>query len=279
VNQVTKKDATMGFSANCLVRPDSTVDLSSIDPRSTWVVADKRDGKARMATNLDRLWDLQYRLYAEDRRSLLIVLQGMDTAGKDGTIRHVMGGLNPQGCRVQSFKAPSVTELDHDFLWRIHRVVPSRGEIGIFNRSHYEDVLIVRVHDLAPKSVWSKRYEQINRFEKNLAESGTTLLKFFLHISKEEQRERLQERLDDPSKHWKFNPGDLKERKRWNDYVQAYEDVLRYCSTSWAPWFVIPSDRKWFRNLAVSEIVAEALEAMDPKIPPADFDPAGLVVE
>ena len=268
----------MDLTKRFLVKPGSKVDLAAVDTRDSAGIKSKDEARKRLVKNTQRLNALQYTLYAENRRSLLIVLQGMDTAGKDGTIRHVMTGVNPQGCRVQAFKAPSHTELDHDFLWRVHRVVPPRGEIGIFNRSHYEDVLVVRVHDLVPKSVWSKRYDQINRFENNLAETGTTILKFFIHISRDEQRARLQARLDDPRKTWKFNPADLEERKLWDEYIKAYEAALERCSTSWAPWFVIPSGRKWFRNLAVSEIIADTLEAMDLKTPGPDFDPSGISV-
>ena len=255
------------------------IDLSGFDPRQTWGIEEKEAAGERLAENIGRLRELQYTLYAEDRRSLLVVLQGMDSAGKDGAIRHVMSGMNPQGCKVVPFKAPSKEELDHDFLWRIHRAVPPRGEIGIFNRSHYEDVLIVRVHELVPKSVWSKRYEQINRFERNLAENGTTIIKFFLCISKDEQRERLQARLDDPTKNWKFNPGDLDERKKWDDYIAAYEAVLKKCSRRQAPWFVVPADRKWFRNLVISEILCETLEGMKLKMPKPAFDVSGITVE
>ena len=211
--------------------------------------------------------ELQQRLYAEGKRALLIILQGMDTSGKDGTVRHVLSGVNPQGCRVTSFKAPTAEELAHDFLWRIHRAVPAKGEIGVFNRSQYEEVLIVRVHELAPADVWSTRYEQINGFEQTLTAAGVTILKFFLHISKAEQRDRLQARLEDKTKNWKFNPGDLAERKLWPDYQHAYEDALCRCSTKAAPWFIIPANKKWFRNLAVSSIIRETLEEMHPRFP------------
>jgi PPK2 family polyphosphate:nucleotide phosphotransferase len=253
--------------------------LSDRDPDYTGDIDDKKEGKKLIKENIEPMSDLQYRLYAENRRSLLVILQGMDAAGKDGTIRHVMSGINPQGCRVTSFKAPSAEELDHDFLWRIHRAAPPRGEIGIFNRSHYEDVLVVRVHDLAPEEVCSKRYEQINRFEQNLAECGTTILKFFLYISKEEQRERLQKRLDNPEKNWKLTHADVEERKYWDDYIAAYEEVLNRCNTKWAPWFVIPSDHKWFRNLAVSHIILETLKKMDPRVPAPIEDVSKLTIE
>jgi len=217
-------------------------------------------------------------LYADDKRSILLVLQGMDTAGKDGTIRNVMRGMNPTSCRVNSFKRPSEEELDHDFLWRVHKVVPRRGNIGIFNRSHYEDVLVVRVHNIVPKEIWSQRYEQINQFEKLLHETGTKIVKCFLHISKDTQRARLQERIDLPEKHWKFNPGDLAEREKWDDYQDAYTAALQNCSTPFAPWHVIPSDKKWYRNLVVSQLLLSTLKEMDPAYPASEEDPTGTVV-
>jgi PPK2 family polyphosphate:nucleotide phosphotransferase len=203
----------------------------------------------------------------------------MDTAGKDGTIRNVMTGCNPQGCTVTSFKVPTPEELAHDFLWRVHKAVPGKGQIGIFNRSHYEDVLVVRVHNLVPKSVWSKRYDEINAFENHLTRNGVTILKFFLHISKDEQKRRLLDRLNDPRKQWKVNPGDFEERKLWDDYTAAYEDALSRTSTGHAPWFVIPSDHKWFRNLAVSSIIVDALESLDLKLPRPSFDLKSMRVE
>jgi PPK2 family polyphosphate:nucleotide phosphotransferase len=203
----------------------------------------------------------------------------MDAAGKDGTVRHVMRGVNPQGCKVISFKAPTHEELDHDYLWRIHKSVPPKGEIGIFNRSHYEDVLVVRVHELVPRSVWEKRYDQINRFEENLAENGLKILKFFLFIDKEEQKERLEQRLKDPSKVWKMNPDDVKERKLWNDYIEAYEDALTRCSTKLAPWFIIPANKKWFRNLMISEIIIKTLETLKMKYPKPAFDPGKIKID
>ena len=207
------------------------------------------------------------------------MLQAIDAGGKDGTIRRVFGGVNPQGCEVTSFKAPSEEELAHDFLWRVHKATPRRGKIGIFNRSHYEDVLIVRVHDLVPKAVWSKRYAIINSFEENLVASGTTVVKFFLHISKEEQAERFRKRLEDPEKHWKFRKADLDEREHWDDYQEAFEDALTKTSTKHAPWYVIPSDRKWYRDWVVLSILVETLRDMDPQFPPPEEDLAGIVVE
>ncbi|HBE72603.1 MAG TPA: polyphosphate kinase, partial [candidate division Zixibacteria bacterium] len=226
-----------------------------------------------------KLAKLQYLLYAENKHALLVILQGMDACGKDGTVRHVMHGVNPQACRVTSFKAPTSQELDHDFLWRIHQHVPPKGEIGIFNRSQYEDVLIVRVKNLVPKEVWARRYKQINQFERILARNGVTILKFFLHISKDEQKRRLQERLADPTKNWKMNPDDLKERARWDEYQKAYEAALSECGTKWAPWHVIPADKKWFRNLAVSQAIIETLEGLRMKFPKPDYDPKKIVVE
>lgn len=241
--------------------------LSKRDPDDTAHMKDKSAAADETLKLVDRLDHLQQVLYAEHKRSVLIVLQGMDAAGKDGTIQHVMSGVNPQGCVVTSFKQPSSLEMDHDFLWRIHQAVPRRGMMGIFNRSHYEDVLVVRVHDLVGKDVWQKRYEQINQFEGLLVQNGTTILKFFLHISKDEQKKRFEARHNDPDKNWKSSPSDESERKYWDDYQAAYEDVLAKCSEPEAPWFVIPSNRKWFRNLAISQIVVDALERMDLKYP------------
>lgn len=266
----------MNLTGKLMVKPGRTIRLKAIDPDQTPGVRDKPDAIKRLEKNQERLGDLQYRLYAENKRALLIVLQAMDAGGKDGTIRHVMSGLNPQGCRVTSFKAPTSIELAHDFLWRIHGATPPRGEIGIFNRSHYEDVLVVRVHNLAPASVWKRRYEQINAFERILAENDVTILKFYLHIGKSEQKERLENRLQDPSKHWKLEPADIEDRKYWGDYRRAYEDALYKCSTPWAPWFVIPANRKWYRNFAVSQIIEETLTAMHMKFPQPAFDPAKI---
>lgn len=261
------------------VEPDRRVRLDRIDPSATHG-HDKERAVEELAAGLERLSDLQDRLWAQAKDAVLVVLQGIDAAGKDGTIRHVMGAFNPQGCPVTSFKVPTSIELAHDFLWRVHMRTPAKGEIGIFNRSHYEDVLVVRVHDLVPKSVWSKRYDQINEFEQRLSESGTTIVKFFLWISPEEQRERFQARYDDPRKHWKFSMGDLEERKRWDDYQKAFEAVLSKTSTKWAPWYVIPADRKWFRNLAVADILADTIEELKPRYPePKEPLPEGLIIE
>ena len=251
-----------------LAEPGKKLNLSKIDPADTGDFKDKADAADPTARNLDHLRKLQALLYAEQKRSVLIVIQAMDTGGKDGAIEHVFGGVNPQGCGVTSFKQPTHLEAAHDFLWRVHAATPARGMIGIFNRSHYEDVLVVRVHDLVPKHVWSKRYEQINHFEQLLADSGTTVIKFFLHISKDEQRKRLQSRLDDPKKHWKFDAGDLQERAHWSDYQAAYEDVLRKCSTRHAPWYVVPADHKWYRNWVLSDTIVRTMKRMDLKYPP-----------
>ena len=254
------------------------IDLGEVDPGATFGF-EKEAAKVVTDGLLDRLTDLQERLWAEHQRSVLIVLQGIDAAGKDGTIRKVMTAFNPQGCPVASFKAPSTEELAHDFLWRIHRRVPGKGEVGIFNRSHYEDVLIVRVHELVPKDVWKARYDQIVAFEDHLTANGTTVVKFFLYIDRDEQLERFRARYDDPTKRWKFALGDLEERKRWDDYIAAYEDALSKTSTTRAPWYVIPANKKWFRDLAVASIVGDTLQELDPKYPkPVDL-PEGLVIE
>jgi PPK2 family polyphosphate:nucleotide phosphotransferase len=261
-----------------LVKPGARVKLSRWDPGDTAGYV-REDAEAAFQVNVDRLFELQYLLAAQKKYALLVVLQAMDAGGKDGTIRNVMRGLNPQGCHVVSFKAPSEEELDHDYLWRIHRAAPRKGWIGIFNRSHYEDVLVVRVKTLVPKQVWSRRYDQINEFEKMLVENGTTVLKFFLHISKNEQADRLRKRLEDPQKNWKLSPADSEERGRWADYMDAYQDALSRCSTRHAPWYVIPANRKWFRDLAVSQIVIEALDEMKLKLPKPAFDLSQIVIQ
>jgi PPK2 family polyphosphate:nucleotide phosphotransferase len=232
--------------------------------------AGKKDGVERLELLVQRLGDLHLRLYAESDRSVLLVLQGMDASGKDGTIRTVFTGLDPQGCRVESFKAPSAAELAHDYLWRIHKVCPARGEIVIFNRSHYEDVVAARVRKLVEKSVWKRRYEHIRSFEKALTDEGTTVVKVFLHVSRDAQRRRLQERLDNPEKRWKFRAGDLDDRALWDDFIRAYEDALHETSTGFAPWYVVPADHNWSRNLAVAEILVAALDRLDPRLPEPD---------
>lgn len=261
-----------------IVTPDSKVRLSDIDPDETHG-AIKSHAEQRLRKNCERLSVLQYLLYAEARRSLLVVLQGIDAGGKDGTIKHVMTGMNPQGVEVTAFKVPEGVEKRHDYLWRVHQAVPEYGKIGIFNRSHYEDVLVVRVHGIVPKPVWSKRYEQINRFEEMLTDNGVRVVKFLLYISKEEQAKRFRERLEDKTKNWKFSMADIKEREYWDQYIEAYEEMLRKCSTKDAPWYVIPANRKWFRNLAVSEILVKTLERMDLKYPKPPEDLSGIQFE
>jgi PPK2 family polyphosphate:nucleotide phosphotransferase len=250
------------------VAPGQKVTLESCDPGSTeGAPGDRTATEATLADLESRLRAVQDRLWAESRRSLLVVLQGLDAAGKDGTVKHVFGGVNPQGARVASFKEPTGEELAHDFLWRIHREVPKAGEIGIFNRSQYEDVLVARVDKLVAPKIWRRRFDHINAFERLLVDGGTTIIKFFLHISYEEQRKRLQDRLDRPDKRWKLSASDLSERGKWSDYQVAYADVLNKTSTEAAPWYVIPADRKWFRNWVVSTILVETLEKMDPRYP------------
>jgi len=252
----------------CQVQPGERVRLSGIDPDGTpGFTGVKDDGRRELAKLTSRLEALQELLYAERRHSVLVVLQGMDSAGKDGTIRRVFTGVNPQGVRVVSFRAPSVQELSHDFLWRVHAQVPARGEMVLFNRSHYEDVLISRVHGQIAKAVWERRYREINEFERTLTEEGTTLLKLFLHISRGEQKRRLKERLDDPTKHWKFAESDLRERELWPAYMRAYEEAIGRTSTTWAPWYVVPSNRKWFRDLFVSERIVSTLEGFHMRYP------------
>ena len=263
-----------------LVKPGKKINLDDweADDKSL-AEGNKEDGKAELDELNDELEVLQELFYAEQKHRLLIVLQGMDTSGKDGVIRHVFDGVNPQGVRVASFKVPTPEELSHDYLWRVHKQTPGKGEIVIFNRSHYEDVLVVRVHSLVGEDVWKKRYDQIKAFEQLLAEEGTTILKFYLHIDKKEQKERLQARLDEPNKNWKFNVGDLEERKLWPDYQKAYEDVLSKTSTEYAPWYIIPSNRKWYRNLLIGQIIVETLKDMKMELPPVDFNPKEIVIE
>jgi PPK2 family polyphosphate:nucleotide phosphotransferase len=269
----------MDITKACLVKPGSKVDLQDYDPGRTLGFKHKDEAAKHLEKNLERLFELQSVLSADKRYALLIILQAVDAGGKDGTISHVMRGVNPQGCQVTSFKAPTTEELAHDFLWRIHKAVPQRGMIGIFNRSHYEDVLVVRVHGMVPESVWSKRYAQINAFEESLAQNNVKILKFLLHISSKEQKERLEERIADPTKNWKISEDDFRERKHWKEYMRAYEDALSKCSTAAAPWFIIPANRKWVRNFAVSLIIVEALEAMKLKYPPPSIDLSKLKVK
>jgi PPK2 family polyphosphate:nucleotide phosphotransferase len=259
------------------VKPNSQLSLDTCDPDDTGEYKKTDQGKEKAKTItaqlIGRLDEMQERLYANGDRAVLIVLQGMDTSGKDGTIKSVMSGVNPQGCKVVSFKAPSPEELSHDFLWRVHQKAPSKGQIGIFNRSHYEDVLITRVHGLVSDKIVKQRFNQIKEFEELLHENGTTVLKFFLHISKDEQKARLEERIRNPEKRWKFNEGDLEERKLWKNYMEAFEDMMAATSTDHAPWYVVPANRKWYRNFVVADRVVDALEGMKLKTPPT---PSGI---
>jgi PPK2 family polyphosphate:nucleotide phosphotransferase len=262
-----------------LVAPGSRIKLADYDPDETGKLHNRSKAGTLLQKHREKLFELQRLMYAEAKHSLLVVLQAMDAGGKDGTIRHIFTGVNPQGCQVTSFKKPSEEELKHDFLWRVHHATPARGMIGIFNRSHYEDVLVVRVHGNLSKRELKDRFQAINDFEDLLVANGTTILKFFLHISKDEQRERLQARLDDPEKYWKVNPEDLKERHYWDDYMQAYEDVFRRCSRKLAPWYIIPSNQKWYRNVAISQILIDALESLKMEFPKPQFDVSKMKVE
>lgn len=260
------------------VRPGQRFRLrdDAADRRFGWTEEQAAPELVRMKA---RLGELQYQMYADGRHGLLVVLQAIDGGGKDSTIRHVASAFNPQGCTVTAFKAPSAEELRHDYLWRVHQRVPARGEVGIFNRSHYEDVLVVRVDSLAPKPVWQRRYEQINAFERQLAHADIRVVKIFLHISKDEQKRRFDQRLEDPRKHWKFDPADLRKRAQWDEYVRAFEDAFQRCSTAEAPWYVVPANRKWLRDLAVARILLDAFEAMPLKWPRPKYDPKKIRVE
>lgn len=266
-------------SSRWRVEPGTAVRLGKLDTRSTrGAPGDRAATEAASEALKGDLHRLQERLYAEGTRSLLVVLQAIDAGGKDGTIKHVFGGLNPASCRVEPFRVPSEEERSHDFLWRVHARTPATGEVVVFNRSHYEDVLVVRVHSLVPEDVWRPRYRFINDFEANLAAAGTRIVKLYLHISKEEQAERFQARLDDPDKRWKFRTGDLEDRARWDDYRAAFEEAISRTSTDLAPWYVVPADRKWYRNWAVSRILVETLQDMDPRYPAPAEDLTGVVV-
>lgn len=262
----------MKYSEIFQVKPESRVKLSNIDPDNTGDFKDKSSAENKIEKCIRELRDFQYRLYADGKSSLLICLQGLDAAGKDGTIVHVLGAMDPLGTRVCAFKVPSVEEASHDFLWRIEKQVPSKGEVVIFNRSHYEDVLVVRVHKLVPKRMWSKRFDIINNFEKELVANGTHILKFYLHISPEEQLRRFEQRLDDPSHRWKISESDYEEREFWPEYMRAYEDAISETNTKYAPWYIIPSNHKWFRNLVVSKIVSEKFEALKMEYPQPQVD-------
>jgi PPK2 family polyphosphate:nucleotide phosphotransferase len=266
----------MSYAKEFRVKTGSKVNLGKIDADYHGSYENEESALAELDRHCQRLAELQALMYSESKNSLLVVLQAMDGGGKDGTIRHVMGALNPQGCNVVSFKVPTAVELAHDYLWRIHKWTPAKGQITVFNRSHYEDVLVVRVHNLVLKEVWSKRYNEINAFERELANSGTTLVKFFLHIDKDEQLRRFRDRLDEPDKQWKISDSDYTERDYWDDYQQAYMDALSKCSFNYAPWYIIPANHKWFRNLAVSQILVETLEGLKMKYPEPSVDLAEI---
>lgn len=262
------------------VEPGSKVDLSRWDPddKSTFPLK-KKEGKKLLLKLNEELEALQELLYSQGKHKLLVVLQAMDAGGKDGTIRHVFEGVNPQGVKVAGFKVPTQKELAHDYLWRVHKHTPANGEIAIFNRSHYEDVLVVRVHNLVPEEIWCRRYEHIRAFEKLLADEGTTIRKFYLHINKAEQKERFQARLDEPDKNWKFSLGDLDKRKRWDQYTEAYQQALEKTSTEYAPWYIIPANRKWYRNLVISTILIETLKSLQMSFPEPEDDLSGVVID
>jgi len=262
----------MSFTRKMRVEPGASIRLDEIDADFKPKGLDREEAEERFRELTVELRDLQHLMYAEDRRSLLIVLQGRDAAGKDGTIRHVFGPMNPQGTRVTSFKVPSKEEQAHDFLWRCHRAAPKTGTVGIFNRSHYEDVLVVRVHDLVPKKIWSKRFDHINAFEQLLADKGTVILKFYLHIDRDEQLERFKKRMENPKKNWKISDADYTERPYWDAYTEAFQDTLSKCSTDVAPWFVVPANRKWARNLVIADIVADAMKGLDMRFPKPEVD-------
>jgi len=262
----------MQFSKQYRVLPDSHIDLSNIDPDGRDSQLNKQTAQPLIQHYADRLRELQYRLYAESSQSLLICLQAMDAGGKDGTIRHVLGYMNPQGCRVQAFKQPTPEEQSHDFLWRAHRAAPAKGEVVIFNRSHYEDVLVTRVHGMIDSKTCTQHYKAIQQFERHLSNNGTHILKFYLHISKEEQLQRFKNRLDDPARWWKISEADFQEREHWDDYRSAFEDIFHTCSSKAAPWFIVPANHKWYRNLVVSRIVVEHLEALNLQLPEASAD-------
>jgi len=254
------------------VSPKDSLELSDEDAKAPKSLPKGDELKDKIDKQLEKLTDLQNVFYADNHHALLIVLQGRDASGKDGVVRTVIGACNPAGVRINSFKAPTPIELEHDYLWRIHSVMPEKGHMTIFNRSHYEDVLVVRVHELVPEEVWSKRYEQINNFEKMLTENGTVILKFFLHVSRDEQKERMQERVEDPAKRWKFSPGDLDERKLWDKYTDAYRDALRKCSTEWAPWYVVPADSNKARNYLIAKRIVKTLEDLNLEYPEPKTD-------
>ena len=262
-----------------MVTEGKKINLQKLSPEYDFSINEKKAEFVLKQNLKKRMSDLQYRLYAERKKALLIVFQGIDTSGKDSTIRHVISAFNPQSCTVKAFKEPTTEDLSHDFLWRIHKSAPAKGEIVIFNRSHYEDIIQPRVHKTIHKSIWSQRYEHINAFEKCLSDSNIKIIKFFLHISKEEQRKRLEERLNDPSKHWKVSERDMEDRKFWSSYTVAYQDIFKRCSNTWAPWYIIPANKKWFRNLAVGLIIVDTIERMKPKFPKPAINLSKIVID
>ncbi|HEV3202832.1 MAG TPA: polyphosphate kinase 2 family protein [Gemmataceae bacterium] len=261
------------------VKPGTKVSLKDFDPDETGSFESAKEVEDLLKKQLDEIVHLQRLLYAENRRALLVILQGMDTSGKDGTISHVMSGMSPLGVQVNAFKVPNEEELHHDYLWRVHQRMPRQGYIGIFNRSQYEDVLVVRVHELVPKKVWRTRYRQINQFEKIMVDNGTAILKFFLHISKAEQKKRLEERLKDPTRHWKFSLKDVEERSYWSKYRKAYETALTKCSTEWAPWHIVPANKKWYRNLLVAKTIVQTLRGFHTEYPQPSVDISKIVIK
>jgi PPK2 family polyphosphate:nucleotide phosphotransferase len=270
------QETLMNYGKKFMVKPGSKVRLGKIDPSHTAKHASQLTAAAQTAKQVERMDRLQYLMYAGASRSLLIILQGLDAAGKDGVVRHLFTGMDPQGTKEFGFKEPTHEERAHDFLWRVHRCTPAKGEVAIFNRSHYEDVLVVRVHKLVPRSVWSRRYDAINAFETMLIDNGTRILKFYLHISQDEQLARFRQRLEDPARRWKISESDYTERELWPKYIEAYEDAIALTSTKKAPWYVIPSDHKWFRNLAISQIVVDAMDDMRLQLPPPRVDLAAI---
>ena len=274
-SEIMAKDITNKLT----VTEGKKINLQKLSPEYDFSINEKKAEYVLKQNLKKRMSDLQYRLYAERKKALLIVFQGIDTSGKDSTIRHVISAFNPQSCTVKAFKEPTTEDLSHDFLWRIHKSVPAKGEIVIFNRSHYEDIIQPRVHKTIHKSIWSQRYEHINAFEKCLSDSNIKIIKFFLHISKEEQRKRLEERLNDPSKHWKVSERDMEDRKFWSSYTVAYQDIIKRCSNTWAPWYIIPANKKWFRNLAVGLIIVDTIERMKPKFPKPAINLSKIVID
>lgn len=262
-----------------MVIEDKKINLQRLSPNYDGGFNEKEAEYILMQNLKKRMSELQYKLYADKRKALLIVLQGIDTSGKDSTIRHVISAFNPQSCTVTPFKEPTAEEVSYDFLWRIHKRVPAKGRIAVFNRSHYEDIIQPRVHKIVQKSIWSQRYRHINEFERCLSENGTKIIKFFLHISKEEQRKRLEERIKDPSKQWKISQRDIMERKFWNSYMDAYQEIINKCSNMWAPWYIIPANKKWFRNFAVGLIIVNTLEGMKPKFPKPMIDLSRFTID